>query len=29
MISVGIGPLTYDEKYVVQADEPDAILKGD
>jgi hypothetical protein len=29
MISVGIGPLTYDKKYVVQADEPDAILKGD
>jgi len=29
MVSVGIGPLTYDPKYVVQASEPDAVLKGD
>jgi hypothetical protein len=29
MISVGIGPLTYDPEYVVQADEPDTALNGD
>ena len=29
MISVGIGPLTYDDRYVIRSDKPDPCLKGD
>ncbi len=28
MVSVGIGPLTYEPKYVVQTDEPHNVLNG-
>ena len=29
MISVGIGPLTYNDDYIIQSNEPDEFLKGD